>query len=129
MGTVSWNSFVDSLAVDTIGGSEEIPGRDGGSDIHITPNLLVTYVNAQQAAAAVQTPTTGDELHGDRSGTQSVFTVDAIADYAVTRMWSEATEVSPATNADKLLMHRSGTTYELDIDTVTWFTRHAFRRD
>jgi hypothetical protein len=124
MGTVSWTTFVGALPVDTIGGSEKIPTLDTTAK-HITPNLLATYVNTQQAAATVQTPATGDELHGDRSGAQSVFTLDAVSDYAIARGWTQAADGAPVTNADELLIDRAGTKFQIDVDDLATYVNSA----
>ena len=124
MADVAWTTFVGALAADTIGGSEKIPVLDGTAK-HITPDLLVTYVIAQRVAATVQTPTTGDELHGDRSGTSSVFTLDAVSDYAIARGWTQASDGAPVTSADELLIDRSGTKYQIDVDDLTTYVNSA----
>lgn len=125
MADVPFSTFVPGLPLDTIGGSEKVPLVDGSTNKHITPDTLVTYVNTQQIAGTVQTPATGDELHGDRSGTIAVFTLDAVSDYAIARGWTAASEVTPATNADKFLIDRSGTKSQLDIDTLATYVNSA----
>jgi len=105
MADVKFSTFVAGLSADTIGGSEKIPVIDT-TPFHITPDLLVTYVNVQQIAAGVLTPTDGDELHGDRSGTQGVFTVDSLSAYVVDDL--EALTVGATIVAGDWLIYSDG---------------------
>ncbi len=125
MADVPFSTFVAGLALDTIGGSEKIVVVDGSTNGHITPTTLTNFVNAAQVAGAVATPTSGDILHGDRSGTIKTFTLDALASYIVASGWSVAAEVTPATSADKFLSNRSGTIVELDVDTLATYINSA----
>ena len=126
MAEVTFVAFVNALADDSsIGGSERIPMVDGSTGKRVDISALVTYVNAQQAAATVQTPATGDELHGDRSGTQSVFTLDAVSDYAIERAWDQASDGSGLQATDQFLVERSGSVYEVTGTEVATFANNA----
>ena len=125
MGTVSWTTFVGALSVDTIGGEEKLPVLDSSTAKHITPDLLVTYVQTKNITSAVETPATGDELHGDRSGTQKVFTLDAVSDYAVDRAFTQAAQTTPVAVGDDLLIDRAGTQIKVDIDVLATYVNAA----
>ena len=107
MADVPFSTFVVGLALDTIGGAEKIPVVDGTTNRHVTITSIVNYVNAQQVAGAVATPTTGDILHGDRAGTVKTFTLDAVSDYALTRAFDSAVVTSIVTG-DLVVIERSG---------------------
>lgn len=117
MADVPFSTFIVGLALDTIGGSEKIPVVDGSTNKHITPDLLVTYVNAAQVAGAVATPTTGDILHGDRAGTIKTFTLDAASDYAIARAFDSAVVTSIVTG-DLVVVERSGVTKTITADNL-----------
>ena len=125
MGTVSWTTFVGALSVDTIGGAEKLPVLDSSTAKHITPDLLVTYVQTKNITSAVETPAPGDELHGDRSGTQKVFTLDAVSDYAVDRAFTQAAQTTPVAVGDDLLIDRAGTQIKVDIDVLATYVNAA----
>ncbi len=71
--------------------------------------------------ASSATPTTGDNVVAERSGTEKLFDLDDLAAYCVASGWSVASEADPANAADKFLVNRGGTIYELDIDTVSTY--------
>jgi len=123
MADVPFSTFVAGLSADTIGGAEKIPVIDT-TPFHVTPDLLVTYVNTQQIAAGVLTPATGDELHGDRSGTQAVFTLDSISDYAIDAL--EALTVGGTIVAgDWLIYSDAGTLKKVLVSDVTTLVNTA----
>lgn len=120
-----WTDWVGALAADTIGGSEKMPVLEGATAAHVTPDLLKTYIISALTGVAAITPTTGDALIVERSGTEGTFDLDALASYVIASGWTVATEVTPATSADKFLIDRAGTKYELDIDTVATYVNSA----
>ena len=111
-----FSEFVGALTVDTIGGSEKIPVLDT-TPFYITPALLLTYVNTQQVAATVETPATGDILHGDRAGTIKTFTLDAVSDYALTRAF-DSTIVTSIVTGDLVVIERSGVAKTITADNL-----------
>ena len=111
-----FSEFVASLTVDSIGGSEKIPVIDT-TPFYVTPALLLAYVNAQNVAASVLTPTTGDELHGDRSGTAGVFTLDAVSDYALGKAF-DSTVVTSIVSGDLVVIERSGAAKTITVNNL-----------
>jgi hypothetical protein len=111
-----FSEFVSALSADTIGGAEKIPVIDT-TPFYVTPALLLTYVNAQQVAGAVATPTTGDILHGDRAGTIKTFTLDAVSDYALTRAF-DSTVVTSIVSGDLVVIERSGTAKTITVNNL-----------
>lgn len=122
----SFVEFATALSVDSIGGSEKIVVVDGSALGYVTPALLLTYVDAQRVAAAVLTPATGDELHGDRSGTIGVFTLDSVADYAIGRQF-DATVVTSIVTGDLLSIERSGVTKTIMADDLRSYMRDGIQ--
>lgn len=120
-----FSEFVGSLTVDTIGGSEKIPVLDT-TPFYITPALLLTYVNAQNVAAAVLTPTSGDELHGDRAGTVGVFTLNAVSDYALTRAF-DSTVVTSIVSGDLVVIERSGVSKTITVDNLRTYMQDGIQ--
>lgn len=122
MADVLYSTFVVGLALDTIGGSEKIPVVDDGTNKHVTPDALVDYVNAEQVAAAVLTPASGDELHGDRSGTVGVFTLNAVSDYALGRAF-DSDVVTSIVTGDLVVIERSGVAKTITVDNLRTYMR------
>lgn len=120
-----FSDYVAGLAVDVIGGVEKLPVIDVATPRHVTPALLAAYTIDQLVAAAPVTPVTGDALLLERSGTEQTVDINALSSYVIARVWTDASEVTPATSDDKLLMNRSGSTYELDIDVLATYVNSA----
>lgn len=120
-----FSEFVGALTVDTIGGSEKIPVVDT-TPYYVTPALLLTYVNAQQVAAAVATPTTGDILHGDRAGTIKTFTLNAVADYAIARAF-DSTVVTSIVSGDLVTLERSGVVKTITVNNLRTYMQDGLQ--
>lgn len=121
-----FSEFVGALTVDSIGGAEKIPVLDT-TPFYVTPALLNTYVVAQQVAAALATPTTGDILHGNRSGTAKTLTLDAVSDYALGRAF-DSTVVTSIVSGDLVVIERTGTAKTITADnlkTYMWTGQQA----
>lgn len=118
MADVFFKDFVNGLSVDAVGGGEKIPVVDGTVTKYQTPDLIKSYIIAALTASGAVTPTTGDALIMERSGTEGTFDLDALCDYIYAYLWTNPSEVTPATSADKLILNRAGTKYSIDIDTL-----------
>src|SRR5678816_1816322 len=81
----TFSEFVGALSVDTIGGSEKVPLVDGSTNKYVTVTLVAEFVIDQLINAAEVTPTTGDTLFMDRSGTEGKVDLDDLADYAIAK--------------------------------------------
>ena len=125
MPDINWKDWLAGLSVDSIGGAEKLPVLDATTPKHVTAALLSAYTIDQLVAAGALTPTAGDALLMERSGTEGTMDLDALASYVVASGWSVASEADPATSADKFLIERSGTVYELDIDTLVAYVNSA----
>jgi hypothetical protein len=113
---------ISELSSDSsIGGSEEIPVNDSGTTKKITTDAMAAYTIDELVGATEVTPTTGDAVLMERSGTEGTFDLDDLADYAVARGWGAASEADPAVSGDMILVDRSGTVYEIDVDTLTTY--------
>jgi len=122
-----FSEFVGALSVDTIGGSEKIPVVDT-TPYYVTPALLLTYINAAQVAASVETPASGDILHGDRAGTIKTFTLDGVADYALTRAF-DSTVVTSIATGDLVVIERSGVAKTITADNLQAFVLDGVQAD
>lgn len=118
MADVFFKDFVNGLSVDAVGGSEKIPVVDGTTTKYQTPDLIKSYIIAALTASGAVTPTAGDALIMERSGTAGTFDLDALCDYVYAYLWTNPSEVTPATSSDKLILDRAGTKYSIDIDTL-----------
>jgi len=122
MADVFFKDFVNGLSVDAVGGAEKIPVVDGATTKYQTPDLIKAYIIAALTASGAVTPTANDALIMERAGTAGTFDLNALCDYVYAYLWTNPSEVTPATSADKLILDRSGTKYSIDIDTlVTYF--------
>jgi len=83
----------------SVGGSEELLALDGVESVVITPAQLAAYAVDTLLAAAAATPTTGDNLVGERTGTEKLLGLDAVADYAADYVWSGADAVQTIAEA------------------------------
>jgi len=124
-GTIQWKDWLAGLSVDVIGGTEKIAVLDGTTAKNVTANLLADFAIDKLVAAAAVTPTAGDAILVERSGAEGTFDLAALASYVVASGWAVASEVDPATNADKFLVQRAGTVYELDIDIAAAYINGA----
>lgn len=111
-----FSEFVTGLSADTIGGSEKIPCIDT-TPFYVTPALLATYVNSLHTGASSATPTTGDILHGNRSGTLKSFTLDSVSDYALGRAFDSAV-VTSIVSGDLVVIERSGTAKTITVNNL-----------
>src|SRR5574343_103667 len=113
---------LSEMTADTsVAGTGKILSLDGTTSKTVTPAKLAEYTIDVLYAAASATPTTGDTLIGYRSTDEKKFTLDAVSSYAITYAYSNATTASPTLTADSLLILRSGTVYDMTVDSLKTF--------
>jgi hypothetical protein len=113
---------LSEMTADTsVAGTEKILVLDGTTSKTMTTAVLGAYVIDVLGAAASATPTTGDLLSGFRSTDEKRFTLDTVAAYAITYAYSSATTANPTLTADSLLILRSGTVYDMTVDSLKTF--------
>jgi len=110
-------------ADDAVGGSEKLLALDVTDSKTITTDQMAAYAVDTLLSAAAADPTTGDNLVAERSGTEKLLDLDALAVYCVASGWSEASEADPVVAGDMILVDRSGTIYEIDVDTLATYVQ------
>lgn len=113
---------MSAMAIDSsIDGTERLL-EQGSDGLVVLVSAIGAYTIDVLAAAATATPTTGDYLLAYRGTDEKRMTLDAVASYAVASAWSVATTVTPTASGDLLLVSRSGTIYDMDVDTLKTYT-------
>lgn len=110
---------MSEMAADaSVAGTEKILVLDGTTSKTMLTSVLSDYVVDQLLAADAATPTTGDKIVAERSGTEKLMTLDEVSSYAVEYVFSNASEADPSLTGDKVLVDRAGTKYWQNIDTI-----------
>ena len=123
---------IAALSAATLADSDEYPLSQSGTGKKVTFTNLAARVHAQfnaylAALDAVVTPADANTLYVLQGSTAKKMTLTVLAnDYLAAELDIEdfgwgASEADPAVSGDMLLMRRSGTTYELDVDTLVAF--------
>jgi len=73
------------------------------------------------ASAAVDSVVAGYDFLMFDGATKKLADIDLMAAYIVGTPWSEASEADPAVSGDMILADRSGTIYQIDVDTLAAF--------
>ncbi len=102
----------------SVGGSEKLLALDSTTTKTLTTAQMAAYTIDVLAAAATATPTTGDYIVAYRGTDEKRLTLDAVSSYAVASAWSVATTASSCSSGDLLLLQRTGTVYDVNIDTI-----------
>ena len=112
---------LSEMSVDaSIAGTERLLAQGADGSI-VLVSAISDYVIDELVGADEATPTTGDAVLMERSGAEGTLDLDDLADYAIARGWSAASEADPVVSGDMLLVDRSGTVYEIDVDTLTTY--------
>lgn len=90
---------------------------------------MYSYVVGTLGTVTTGTPTTGDYLLGYRSTDPKRFTLDTVAAYAVASAWSGASTAEAALSGDMLLVKRSTTVYQLDVDKLGTYLLDGIQAD
>jgi len=101
----------------SIAGTERLLAQGADGSV-ILVSAISAYVIDDLIASTAATPTTGDYLLGFRGTDEKTMTLDLVAAYAVTYAYSAASAVTPAASGDLLLVNRSGTIYDMDVDVL-----------
>jgi hypothetical protein len=117
------NVKMSALDNDTsIGGAEKLLALDSTTSKTITTAAMAAYAAAYAVDtlldADAATPTTGDNLVGERSGTEKLLDLDAVASYVIGSSWSDPTTAAAAVTGDLIQIGRDGTIYVLDVDDL-----------
>lgn len=118
---------ISDLAADTsVGGSEKLVGVDGTTTKTVTVDQISAYtIDELMGSSAVTPGAAGDDIVIFRDDAAKLLGIADLAAYvapiAVASGWTAAGEADPAVSGDMILANRSGTVYELDVDTVATY--------
>ena len=101
-----------------------------------TKNVLLSVLDTFHVKELSETSTvtpaiSTDKFLGFRAGatTAELIDIDDISSYAIATAWAVASTVTPAVSGDLVLVNRSGTIYELDVDTIRTYINLTHQAD
>ena len=117
------NKKISDMAVmAAIDGTEHLVGVQGEVTEKALLSDVAAYVIDTITDLAPTSPATGYELMGTLAdGTPKMFDLDAISAYAVASAWSVAADGVTAEGADLVIVDRSGTVVDLQVNDLVTF--------
>lgn len=119
----------EMTADSAVGGSEKIPVLDGSSNYTITTDQMAAYAIDELISAASATPGGGDYLLGYRGTDEKSFAIGDVSTYALTYVYNVSGAANPAVTGDLLVVNRSGTLYQMNVDTLKTYARVNIQAD
>jgi len=116
---INYDTWVASLDTATLADADLFTVVQSAVSKKVAASALAAYViDELYGASAVSPALTGDNIVLFRGTDEKTVTIDLLASYVVATGWSVASEADPAISGDMVLANRSGTIYELDVDTI-----------
>jgi len=83
--------------------------------------LWTDYATYVAGLTEITTVADAHKFYAIDAGTPKYTTADAIAEYVIKEAYADASTVSPAVTGDLLLVNRSGTIYDMNVDTLVTY--------